>query len=614
MMEKWQKPKTTRLYIHPPMSENFYTLWREGKIIFGESLPAVGIDYFYIISKGVWFTHNKNSLDFKTAKYCISSDGTPIHKLLNKVGKLDFELETFATVEKRSTCYIKLTFSNNTDKVVSEDFGFILRTGKECELVFEAPDLYAPYNPNLNVWKKAKSTWQQCGSVYFDGDSKLLIDGELEFVFNEETGSANTVITLLPKQTKSIILRYAEGVINQDEYDFQKKLVAEFWNKELSKITRLPKRIIEDESLLIVVKNLTAQILQCFCRPKGTDFVFARQGGLQRQIWTYESMSVLEALSEIGDFDNYIDPVIKLYFDEFWTSTGEVVPMGIHWAMVTGTVLSSFSKHALKKGKDYYLKYRDKAFKSFEWIKNTRLSVEETEFVVHGLFPPMRSCDDPLEFQSWTLTDGFNIRGITDFYKTAKHYGDKDLSVIENEVASYKRVMAQEWQRISLSHANNDEIDFPLSPRLSNDELSKKFEFSACPAIISDIASISSEDMEKVLTFKIRRGLIEKGFYDKMADKNDTHSIKYNLDKNGKCVVWYVCHYELYWFEYFMKIKRYDKAKEIVMATLNYAMTDEYYMLERYNEQDPWFSPWSPNASANGRIILMLTAFYKKVW
>ena len=49
------------------------------------------------------------------------------------------------------------------------------------------------------------------------------------------------------------------------------------------------------------------------------------------------------------------------------------------------------------------------------------------------------------------------------------------------------------------------------------------------------------------------------------------------------------------------------------MATLNYAMTDEYYMLERYNEQDPWFSPWSPNASANGRTILMLTAFYKTV-
>ena len=555
-MEKWQKPKTTRLYIHPPMSESFYTLWREGKIIFGESLPAIDEDYFNIISKGVWFTHNKNSLDFKTAQYCISGDGTPIHKLLNKVGKLDFELETFATVEKRSTCYIKLTFSNNTDKVVSEDFGFILRTGKECELVFEAPDLYAPYNPDLNVWKNAKSTWQQCGSVYFDGDSKLLIDGELEFVFDEETGSANTVITLLPKQTKSIVLRYAEGVINQDEYDFQKKLVAEFWNKELSKITRLPKRIIEDESLLIVVKNLTAQILQCFCTPKGTDFVLARQGGLQRQIWTYESMPVLEALSEIGDFDNYIDPVIKLYFDEFWTSTGEVVPMGLHWAMVTATVLSSFSKYALKKGKEYYLKYRDKAFKSFEWIKNTRLSVEETEFLVQGLFPPMRSCDDPLEFQAWTGTDGFNIKGITDFYETAKHYGDKDLSVIENEVASYKRVMAQEWQRISLLHANDDEIDFPLSPRLSNDELSKKFEFSASPATISDIASISSEDMEKVLTFNIRRGLIEKGLYYKMADKNDTHSIRYNLDKNGKCVVWYVCNYELHWFEYFMKIKR----------------------------------------------------------
>ena len=32
----WQRAKTTRLYVTPPMSERLYTLWREGKMAFGE--------------------------------------------------------------------------------------------------------------------------------------------------------------------------------------------------------------------------------------------------------------------------------------------------------------------------------------------------------------------------------------------------------------------------------------------------------------------------------------------------------------------------------------------------------------------------------------------------
>ena len=35
-------------------------------------------------------------------------------------------------------------------------------------------------------------------------------------------------------------------------------------------------------------------------------------------------------------------------------------------------------------------------------------------------------------------------------------------------------------------------------------------------------------------------------------------------------------------------------------------MTDECVMVERYHQRDPYFVPWSPNASANGRFINML--------
>ena len=49
-----------------------------------------------------------------------------------------------------------------------------------------------------------------------------------------------------------------------------------------------------------------------------------------------------------------------------------------------------------------------------------------------------------------------------------------------------------------------------------------------------------------------------------------------------------------------------ERCKEIVRDSVRFAMSDEYYMLERYHESNVWYSPWSPNASCNGRLINML--------
>ena len=40
-------------------------------------------------------------------------------------------------------------------------------------------------------------------------------------------------------------------------------------------------------------------------------------------------------------------------------------------------------------------------------------------------------------------------------------------------------------------------------------------------------------------------------------------------------------------------------------------MTKEYYFAERLDVKDPYFVPWSPNASATGRILTMLTEYYE---
>ena len=47
-------------------------------------------------------------------------------------------------------------------------------------------------------------------------------------------------------------------------------------------------------------------------------------------------------------------------------------------------------------------------------------------------------------------------------------------------------------------------------------------------------------------------------------------------------------------------------AAQALDACLKYALTDELYVGERYNDANPWYYPWSPNASGSGRITMML--------
>ena len=53
------------------------------------------------------------------------------------------------------------------------------------------------------------------------------------------------------------------------------------------------------------------------------------------------------------------------------------------------------------------------------------------------------------------------------------------------------------------------------------------------------------------------------------------------------------------------------KAKEVLDAQLRYAMTEEYYFCERIDANDPYYVPWSPNASATGRTLIMLSKYYQ---
>jgi hypothetical protein len=73
---------------------------------------------------------------------------------------------------------------------------------------------------------------------------------------------------------------------------------------------------------------------------------------------------------------------------------------------------------------------------------------------------------------------------------------------------------------------------------------------------------------------------------------------------------WYTSFSDLYWFYNWLESGERDKAEETLNAQMLYGMSPEYYLLERYADNDPYWTPWMPNASANGRFLMMTTDYF----
>ena len=104
-MEKfeWQKPVTTRKYLHAPRSERMFTMWSEGKIVMGENIKGVDSHSYYELEcavicpvYSVTTTKKKNNLfDFRRAEHIMPENCAPIHGIKNTFGGFEVSFEAF---------------------------------------------------------------------------------------------------------------------------------------------------------------------------------------------------------------------------------------------------------------------------------------------------------------------------------------------------------------------------------------------------------------------------------------------------------------------------------------------------------------------------------------
>lgn len=612
MESVWQRPITNKKYLQAPMSEMFYTIWPECKLIFGDVEPANEQEslYWSYDSSGIWFVRGgiNGELDFHNAEFVVREDGVPIHTLKNNAGGLEYSIEAFSEYKRRGRCFFRLTVTNKMKYSYTENIGFMLKTGREATLIKDAPNHYKPYSPEISRWYSIPSTWRMENGYFRDGERYIAHTSDRKFNYVDKHCLALAEITLAPEESWSISFAYGEGEVQSFDYEAEKEKATAAWLGELERIKNIPEALIKDGVDLSMIKHLVSTLLQHFCCPKGEDYTILRQGGLQRMIWPFEAMPALEALDRLGDFDDYIEPVIDMYFRKCQVEDGEIVPFGVHWAICTATALTSFSKYAMTRERAFFDKYRDRAYKAFKWIQGMRVK-EAKEGVVRGLFPPFRSNDDDLVFQNYGFTDTYNLGGIRSVLEVFEYFSDPLAEEMRAECKDYEKTLLAVWKNIA-GRAEGDELRVPFIPVGDDSEVAKKYGFSHTGSYCAYFLDIPIEDAEKIINYYTRTGLMKDGLYDKLPDKLAPGVFPQYLDENGRCVVWYLTISEHLWLEYFLRHGMREKAKETLDACARYAMSKDYYMVERFNEQNPYFAPWMPNASANGRFILMLLDYY----
>ena len=579
----WARPQSTRRYLHGPFAERLIVQWREGKVTLGEVVHDPDwkkMPYEKQRSCGVWILHGANdeAFDFRAAKLRLEKDATPIAGESWRVGDLEYDLEGCAPFGRRPNAQMRLTVKNCGTSACEEPIAFLLRTAPEKDLCAGAPDGYFHYNPRTSDWLGLPPSWWQDGGNICGPGGSFVTFSEPVTIANVP-GVARTTVKLAPGESHVIDFVLGKGKVEAPAFEATKARARADWQEELRRV----------EGRTELVRNLTVQMLQCFSVPTSGNGILPRQGGLQRWVWPGDQKQASAALDRLG-YGEYVEKTVAYYFGTCQRADGEVGPFGNGWINDTASCLEVLSTHALVSGdRAFWTKWRDGAEKAFRWI----CALREQD----GLFPAKKSTDSGAAFRHWGGTDLCNLTAIEKFADAAAKFGDLVAAEAKAVAADYRAAIDRHLDRWRRAYAGKDEFSIPFAPDGANEEVYRKGFYYSHPGNFAGAGFLSEEEM-----LRLRTWLLRNGFADKKGPCELCRSAREDIAEH----VWYLTWSELGWFRGWLRHGRRDLAKEALDTCLQYAMTDEYLVGERYHDCDPWFFPWCPNASGSGRIVQML--------
>ena len=593
---RWGKPQTTRRYLHGPLSERLLTFWREGKLIFAENehQPDWRLPYKNQTAHGAWLVRGDGTaLDFKEAHLNVTQGGEPDHSQFWLDGGVEVKLSACAPFGRKPSIFARMTFSNKGGSPETCEFLVLLRNATEMELVHSGPDVYAIYEADVSKWLKLPAAdWTREGEVFRSGDrfAAFKTSEGIALSWDGEKGGVRFTVRLKPGEIRSVDFTLGRGDSPSTGYDVAQRAMQSSWNAELSRIV-LPETARQDAERKTLVRHLAAQMLQCIAMPaNGANHVLPRQGGLQRLVWPGESIHVVVALDLLG-LSDYADAIVDFYWAQCVQDSGEAGPFRNNWAGDTAYVLRILSQHcATVRNAALWRRYSEKAARSFAWILSKRQN--------DGLFPAMKSTDSASGLQHWGHTDLVNVAALEWYAKACELFAEPNAAEARAGWTDYRAVIEKVLDRWRAESKGKDELFLPITATGEREEelVSQGF-FYLHPSGFAASGLLSAEELVRLRNNLLRRGFAnENGLYMRHP------SSRPELGRH----IWYTTWGEMQWMAAWMRAGRFDLAERALEATLKYAVSPEYVVGERYHDVNPWYFPWSPNASGSGRIVRML--------
>ena len=593
---RWEKPQTTRRYLHGPLSERLLTFWREGKLLFAENehQPDWRLPYAQQSAHGAWLVRGDGTpLDFKEAHLNVTQGGEPDHSQFWLDGGVRVTLSACAPFGRTPSLFARASFANEGGSPETCAFLVLLRNAPEVKLVHSGPDVYAIYEANVEKWLKLPAAdWAREGNTFRSGDRFVSFKPAegVALSWDAEKGGVRFSVCLKPGETRQVDFTLGRGGEPSIGYDAARQSMRNSWKAELSRIV-LPETAQQDEGRKTLVRHLAVQMLQCIAMPaNGADHVLPRQGGLQRLVWPGESLHVVIALDLLG-FSNYADAICDFYWSHCVRDSGEAGPFRNNWAGDTAYVLRMLSQHCVEtRNTALWMRHASKAAKSLEWIKSKRGT--------DGLFPPMKSTDSASGMQHWGHTDLVNMKALEWYAKACDMFAEPNADAARAEWKDYRNAIVKVLDVWREKSKGKDELFLPITATGTREEelVSQGF-FYLHPSGFAASGFLSTEELVRLRRNLVRRGFAnEKGLY--MHHPSPVAVLGQHI--------WYTTWCEMQWMAAWMRAGRFDLAEQALDATLRFSVSREYIVGERYHDANPWYFPWSPNASGSGRIIRML--------
>ena len=620
----WERPRTTKIYLHPPYAERLQVLWPDFKITNSDicdndrHIREHGSGFIVLRGEAM------EQVAYRQTEFAPVSGGLPIYKMISQ-GNIRLTLEAFSNFDRNATVFARITATNTTHLPITDCIGILPRTGCESYLMNEHDTGYVPYYPNVKNWYMLKRTWQGTEAYARDEEgtslrlqglsgftSRWVVDGRTRIKF-EASDFFRLDFTLNPGETASVELAFkAYADTPAFDYEAEKAATTASWNEILDKIKIVPNTDIAvyQEAYL----QLMTQCMQMLCHYRGSDLVVPRQGDIGRFIWPAEADRMVIAMERIGLTDYTFgvhEYLIKRWMQDGGPDDGKICSIHQQWGCMNGSVINLMAQRLLvTKSREEYEYFRPYMKRMYDWIQRERQkSYTDGISLVPGLFPVGKGCDWDDRAQFWCSTDAINTKGILNMAKAFAAFGDPEAEQIRQSGLEYLDILKGIFRDMYAGHEEDEEFVVQHMLGVSFED-AERYPHSSVPAslVLHGIIDADSHAFEQMERFYRRTGRHhESGLLGIMT------SCTCYCDEGyfgGYGDVYYTLQNENLWMKVWLLRGERDKAEKSLLASMHYGLTPEFVTAERYCSTDPWYSPWQPNASGSGVLAEMLLNFY----